>query len=240
MLLKTMEFIKRLVSEEGAEQEGSLAVTDPKALDKYIGDPSFPFLVSFPRTGSHWLRMLMELYFERPSLVRVFYFKDRKDYLCLHTHDMGLDVSRLNVIYLYRDPVPTVYSQMMYDKEDTADPARVEHWARYYGRHLDKWLLSEKVSEKKTIVRYERMMKDMPSEFAKITAHFGEALNTGKLASASSRVSKKEVKSKTAHDNQVVNMDAHYADAREAFSKKFGPLIEKVIFEASPGLKKFF
>ncbi len=94
----------------------STTVTDPRILRRFLADLDSPVLVSFPRTGSHWLRMTMELYFERPSLVRVFYYPDRTNYLTLHTHDLpgvlpediGADIERSNVIYLYRDPVDTV------------------------------------------------------------------------------------------------------------------------------------
>jgi len=51
-------------------------VTDPKILDHFLKNADFPWLISFPRTGSHWLRMIMELYFEKPSLRRVFFYPD--------------------------------------------------------------------------------------------------------------------------------------------------------------------
>ena len=47
----------------------------------------------------------MELYLEKPSLVRAFYYKDASDFTCYHTHDMDLQLRRQNVIYLYHDPV---------------------------------------------------------------------------------------------------------------------------------------
>ena len=87
-------------------------VVDAESIRKFEDNPDNPYLVSFPRTGSHWLRMVMERYFGRPSLVRVFYYPERNDFLTLHTHDLELDVQRRNVIYLYRDPVETVFSQM--------------------------------------------------------------------------------------------------------------------------------
>ena len=75
--------------------------------------------------------------------MRVFYYGDRKDYLTLHTHDMDLDVFRKNVIYLYRKPIPTVYSQMIYEREDINDLEKVKYWDTFYGRHLNKWLIQE-------------------------------------------------------------------------------------------------
>ena len=58
--------------------EGGLSYRhDDEVVKKNIEEPEFPFLISFPRTGSHWLRMIMELYFKRPALTRIFYFKNR-------------------------------------------------------------------------------------------------------------------------------------------------------------------
>ena len=67
---------------------------------------------------------------------------------------MDLDIYRKNVIYLYRDPIPTIYSQMMYEKEDMNDIKRIRHWTLLYGRHLQKWLIEEKVSRVKTDGRW--------------------------------------------------------------------------------------
>ncbi|MEK6531621.1 MAG: sulfotransferase domain-containing protein [Deltaproteobacteria bacterium] len=237
---KGLDFIKRLLSEAADESNGSISVTDESVIRRFVEDPDFPFLVSFPRTGSHWLRMLMELYFERPSLVRVFYFKEKSDYLFLHTHDMGLDVRRKNVIYLFRNPAPTVFSQMVYEKEDTDDAQRIRHWAGFYGRHLKKWLIDEKESERKTIVRYEDMSRNLEKEFMKITAHFSEAFDPDRLKAAMESATKAEVKKKTTHDDKVVNTGAGYAQMRDEFSKKYAGLIEEIVFGQCPGLKRFF
>ena len=80
----------------------------------------------------------MELYFERPSLVRAFYYKDNQDFMTYHTHDIDLDVYRKNVIYLYRDPVPTIYSQLNFYQESTRDLSRIEYWSTLYAKHLSK------------------------------------------------------------------------------------------------------
>ena len=84
--------MKKLLKNESNREalpKGSVRVAQD-VVDAFVADPENTFLVSFPRTGSHWLRMLMELYFQRPSLVRVFYFNERADYMCYHTHDLDL------------------------------------------------------------------------------------------------------------------------------------------------------
>lgn len=239
MAFSTVRLIKDLVAQFGGREEGSVAITDKAVLAKYINDSDFPFFVSFPRTGSHWLRLMMELYFERPSLVRVFYFPERTDYMTLHTHDMDLDVYRKNILYLYRDPVPTVYSQMGYEKEDPADADRVRYWADRYAAHLNKWLLAEDVSETKTVLRYERLRDDLAGEFAKVTAHFGQPLDAERLVRAAARSSKEEVSRKTTHDPRVVNLKAEYADGRKAFAARYADLIAECVVGAHPGLERW-
>jgi hypothetical protein len=115
--MQLKDIMNKVLGEPNEERSGSLQIDEPSIIEAFIENPDSPFLVSFPRTGSHWLRLIMELYFGRPSLVRVFYYPERTDYLTLHTHDIDLDIERRNVIYLYRDPVDTVYSQLNYYKE---------------------------------------------------------------------------------------------------------------------------
>lgn len=239
MKVNPLNFIKSLLLESNTDNNGSLAIYDSQFIKKFVDEPNFPFLVSFPRTGSHWLRMVMELYFEKPSLVRVFYYKDCQDYLTLHTHDMNLDVYRKNVIYLYRDPAPTVYSQMMYEKEDTNNQAKIKHWATLYGKHLAKWLIEETEAEKKTIVRYENLLKDMAAEFAKVTEHFEMPIDAGKLQRAAEQVSKDEVKKKTAHDPQVINKSGSYEVKRQEFLQNYSELIVDLVLEQNSQLQQY-
>ena len=114
MMNKISSVIGRKWDAKQRAYEGSMQISDQTIIDKFIANPDNTFLVSFPRTGSHWLRMLTELYFGRPSLVRVFYYSERQDFLMLHAHDLELDVERLRVIYLYRHPVETIFSQLYY------------------------------------------------------------------------------------------------------------------------------
>lgn len=207
--------------------------------DKYVGtsldierfnqNPENTYLVSFPRTGSHWLRMLMELYFERPLLTRTFYFPKRNDYLLLHTHDMDLQVKRLNVIYLYRDPVDTVYSQLKYCGESTQDRLRILHWTQRYGCHLAKWLVNEGFTTSKTIVRYENLTNNICAEFAKVTGHFGKGFDADKLEACASRVSKGEVKRQSNYNQQVMNTGRAYEEQRVEFREEQSEFVWKGI-----------
>ncbi len=208
----------------------SIQVNDHALINKIISDSEFPYLISFPRTGSHWLRMVMELYFEIPSLVRIFYFKDATRFTCYHRHDDDLSVTRKNVLYLYRHPVDTVYSQMNYYCEDPFDTVRIEHWATLYGRHLRKWLIEESFTKKKTILMYEGMKKDMNQEFKKVCDHFNQIIDYEKLDKAVKTVTKEEVKNKTTHDQQVINKSIDYEKLRLAFAIKYGRKISEIVF----------
>lgn len=204
----------------------STPISDRDTLSKYWRDPEFPFLVSFPRTGSHWLRMMSELYFERPTLTRNFFYPEKSDFLFLHTHDMDLSVERRNVIYLYRQPVPTIFSQLTYHKDDTDDTAAIIRWTDIYGRHLEKWILIETFTVQKTVLRYDLLRDSMISEFSKLVRHFDKVPDPAKIYRAASLVTKQAVAAKVDSDDpQVIAKQADYGVRRIKFREKFSGLI---------------
>jgi len=232
--------LERLYREEKESLAGSTLIQDPVTITEFINDPDNPYLVSFPRTGSHWLRMLMELYFERPSLIRVFYYPECGNYLVLHTHDMEFDVVRKRVIYLYRDPVNTIYSQLNYYQENIWDEKRIVYWTDLYGRHLNKWLTVDAVSRDRVLIRYEMLKKDMQLEFGKITSFFDEKLDPIRLQKAAERVTKHEVKKKTTDDKQVINIAPEYEQQRECFKQQHSRLIWENLLKNRSHLHSFF
>jgi hypothetical protein len=234
-----VKLLKKIINQV-LNADGSVSVNDPEVIKSFTENPDFPYLVSYSRTGSHWLRMIMELYFEKPALSRIFYFKDATDFTCYHRHDMDLDLRRENVIYLYRYPVDTVYSQLCYYKESLDDEARRRHWTDLYARHLSKWLVRDDFTRKKTVVTYERMKLDIQGEIKKLCDHFGQDLNVEKLGTALERVSKDELKKKTQHDSQVVNLTDVYRDNREVFQNKYGQAIFDEIYTVEPTLESWF
>lgn len=220
-----------------SKQEGSVPITDQKVIKTCTDNPDFTYLVSFSRTGSHWLRTIMELYFEKPALTRAFYFHNANEFTCYHTHDMDLQLRRQNVLYLYRDPVETVYSQLVYYKEDVDDQLRQQHWTSLYARHLSKWLVHDDFTQKKTELTYEGMKKDMEKEFTKVCRHFGQTLQVNKLQSVLERVSKEELKKRTKHDQQVVNLSPDYQLSRADFYDKYAEKIFEEILQIDPELR---
>ena len=174
----------------------STHITDPHILDAFNAKPTNPYLVSFPRTGSHWLRILCEHYFNRPTLTRVFFDHNNDDYLFLHTHDLDLNVQRHNIIYLYRNPIDTIYSQLRYHQTAFDDTQEIMRWSRRYGQHLEKWLHTERFTTHKTVLCYEHLRDNLATEFAKLTAHFGQILEAEKLATVAQQVTHQNRKNK--------------------------------------------
>lgn len=234
-----IHLIKKIASRI-LNQDGSVSVNDPEIIKAFTDNPDFPYLVSFSRTGSHWLRMIMELYFEKPALTRAFYYKDAADFTCYHRHDMELEVRRQNVIYLYRNPVETVYSQLCYYKENPDDQDRRQHWTNLYARHLAKWLVHDDFTSKKTLITYEGMKSNMHREIEKICEHINKKYDSTKLDSVLTQVSKDELKKKTQHDQQVVNLTDAYRNEREVFRNRYGQLICNELYAMEPALEKIF
>ena len=233
--------MRRLLSGQASYKDGSVGITDTRVINKFVEAPDFPWLISFPRTGSHWLRMVMELYFEKPSLVRIFYYKDANDFTCYHRHDEELKVEGIkNVIYLYRHPVETVYSQLNYYKEGNDDIERITHWSDLYSRHLSKWLFDEGFTMKKTVITYEGLKGDMYGEFGKVSRHFGQELDRARLEAALARVSKADLKKKTRYDGQIVNLTDTYQARREEFRKKHGGFVMDTVMSRDARLSDLF
>lgn len=182
----------------------------------------------------------MELYFGRPSLVRVFYYPERSDYLTLHTHDLELDVVRSHVIYLYRNPAETIYSQLQYQKESVDDCERITYWSDLYGCHLQKWLHDEAFTKRKTIVRYERLKASMLDEFSRICTHFDCTPDAERLEAAAAQASRERVKDKTLHDPQVVNPTQAYALERQRFHAEYGELVWQIVLQGREHLRRAF
>jgi hypothetical protein len=221
-------------------RRGSLGVNDQALIESFTSDPDFPYLISFPRTGSHWLRMLMELYFKKPSLIRIFYYKKARDFTCYHHHDVDLELERKNVIYLYREPIDTIYSQLKFYKEDTSDRDRVRHWTEVYGKHLKKWLLDDGITDKKSVLTYEGMKRDLPAEFEKVCKHLGEGFSADRIVQVAGKVSKEKLKKKTKHDTRVVDLEKQYEQMRESFRTENGAYIMEILEKMDSGIPGLF
>jgi len=169
------------------------------------------------------------------------FYHDTDEYLALHTHDLDLSVERSRVIYLYREPVATIYSQLQYHEEDLDAPDRIAHWSTLYGRHLQKWLVDESFTDQKTLIRYSRLKADISSEFAKICRHFSAEFDAGRLASISEKVSKRRIDERVSDDDpKVINLDETYEERRERFREEKGNMVRDLVSGERPRVRSFF
>lgn len=216
-----MSFVKqimRALSNMRAESQGTLS----RAL---MNDNEFVRLVSFPRTGSHWLRMLLEMYTDRPLLTRSFLKHDNHNYLLLHTHDNFLAERPLHVIYLYRDPVETIFSQVKYYEQDPNDQNIILFWLYQYLSHLVHWLSVERFTKTKLVLRYDVLELHFSSEFERVCNYLEIPFIEDRALMVASQCTKSLISKATRHDKRVINRSEDYYETRDAFREKFSHLI---------------
>jgi len=242
--VKIINYIKTILkgnkSKNVANQDKIVPISIVNAHIK--NNDSFPFLVSFPRTGSHWLRMMMELYLEKPSMMLLFNttYQEVLEYTCYHTHDLDLKTERKRVIYLYRNPVDTIFSQLKYHQQNIDDIKQINYWTDLYGQHLDKWLFKETFTEEKIVLTYEHLKSNLLEEFKKLTLFFEVEFDEFTLTSVKEEVTKVKIKSKTAHDNQVINLEMNYDSLRQIFKEKQSDYIFKRLNQINPNLATLY
>ena len=225
--ISTVTPISQIIQSTPPEFSESASLHD---IRQFASNPENLFLISFPRTGSHWLRMIMELYFGRPTLTRIFYKHNNRDYLVLHDHDMKFQIQRENVIYLYREPVSTVFSQLNYYREDENNPERIKYWAEEYGKHLFKWLSEEKFTRNKIVIRYEELRGNTVGVLEKLARYYNVPFDEARAQEAVSQVSRQTVKLKTEwHNPRVQDVSSDYEQRRESFQEKYSQLVKQTV-----------
>lgn len=208
-----------------------------EAANTFANNPDSPCLISFPRTGSHWLRMLLEKYTNLPMLPRSFYNHDNNQYLLNHTHDYEFAKQPNTLLYLYRDPVPTIYSQIRFHNQDPYDTWQVELWSTMYRLHLQHWLLRDHPD--RTIITYESMKENLPLALTPILQRLNQPVDSNRIQQIAADIDHAHVASKTQHDKRVMNTESNYQDQRVTFAQSFGNYIRrKVIIEGN--LERYF
>jgi hypothetical protein len=216
-----------------------------------------PGFVSYPRTGSQWLNAVMELFFDRPCLREdraTFLGRERSDWMWFHEHDFDLIFDHPNVLYIYRDPVDTLYSYLKYEfgrtrrkspwgrfaqrNEHPYPPEKVDAFGWAYRRHLEKWLLSP--YKARTVVRYEALVGDRMNEFRKVCQHFEVPMDEARAKQVFEKASKESLMGvavlRKALSPTLVAPD--YASERQQFRHDFAQRIRNVV--VTPELKPFF
>lgn len=236
--------IERFIARHFSSRKSVLYRHSDRVVREFLEDPYAPVLISFPRTGSHQLRLLMELYFKRPSLPRIFLHKKSRNFTCCHLHDLippdrPAGVERKRVIYLYREAGATVHSVMKYYGEDTTDPERVDHWSTVYGEHLRKWLLEENASEEKLKLRYETLQTEPETLFRDLSGFFGESHDPEHLKKALEMASKEKVGELTKDNPSIIGDPEKRKEERERFLEEFEQRIHERILSLDPRLGPF-
>lgn len=192
--------------------------------------PGLPLLMSFPRTGSHWLRMTLELYFDRPMLTRHFFEHESRRMLLWHDHDKPLSlVPDGPVIYLYRNPVDVVFSELTYHHAQRAVDAPIDEVirvAQHYRAHLRRWLLPVGLDRTPDVVLAYEWLLDRPIEALRPAIELlgdpGEDFDEPRLRAVLDRVTPSLVVERTEYIPAVMDRAADKDRRRALFRYRHG------------------
>ena len=191
-----------------------------------------PVFISYPRSGSHWLNGLMELYFQRPRLRHgpASWFPNRNDFMWFHDHDIhsDLEIGHDKVMYLIRDPKDVIFSLLKAEHNEITGELVREQIDRLQ-RHYNKYLNMPSCH----VISYHRMKRVPHEEFAKITDWFDHIFAPITFDRVLQMVSKSKVIDK-AVDKRYFNKDmlsSNYEDERKQFKSTFGITIEEGLLD---------
>lgn len=192
-------------------------------------DPSFPTLISFPRAGSHWLRIILEVYSDQPLLNRSFFTHFNRKFLLIHSHDLQLIESRKKVIYLHREPVNLIFSLISYYQQDLKKEYFTIFWLQQYLAHLSHWIFLEEYSEAKTVLSYEDLTSAPLTTIRPVLNFLNLPWDQEKLNQTITKIDKAKVAQKTKHDQKVINDSNGYPLAREEYKTQYGKMIKEEV-----------
>jgi hypothetical protein len=199
-------------------------------------DNSIPYYVGVSRSGSHWIRLVLEGYMGGKSPLSNFIAcKDDINILLNRlndfkgTHDMQLDFKAENVIYLYRNPIDCIFSNLKYDGTDLLNRNAVDYYLDIWIRHIQKWYYDEKFTKNKVILCYEKLQEDFVSEFSKILSFLNLEIDADKIIKAKEIYTKGKIR-EIVHDKKVINNESDYEIQRDKFIELHG----KYIYEKLP------
>lgn len=206
-------------------------------------------LVATPRCGGHWVNMLINIYI-RKLFITEFEFNDNNN-VCSHTHDGRLEEKYNNVIYLYRNPVDKIFSEVMYYHKNKIYQNKIHYnndindrnymicQLDMYIEHLEKWMLKENYSKKKTFLCYDLLKNDFDIEFKKVCKHFNVDIDIDKINNL--KIYQKEhVKNKIYYDDRIINLKEDYEKIRDEFKLNHMVFIQDYFTTHGKELKKFF
>ena len=194
-------------------------------------DKTLMQLVSYPRTGSHWTRMILEEYLGKYCLPTSFY--GCNEHWGFHLHDRvvgagdeGITSGFEKVIYLYRNPVDVVYSLLMYEGWGFE---RRKEIVEEYKTHLQRWTVDNSDIESIIYIKYEDIKTTPILSFKKIIKFLGEEFDEERLTKIYNKSTMKNL-AKSIADKNVIHKNhfvGTYDAERELFKNKFGNEIMK-------------
>lgn len=182
---------------------------------------NLPYIISFPRSGSHWIRCLIELYTKRPFISRAFFYPNNQP-LGIWVHDVNNLKADIPVIYLHRKSIDVIFSYLSYykikPKEDIIRRLYSDH-----KKHLQKWLNNKQV---RVVLTYEHMKENPEEEFKKILCFFGVVFNLDAFEKVYKQITKELVKKITPHDIQIIRLDDAYKLQKTEYIRDYGFIFE--------------
>jgi hypothetical protein len=192
-----------------------------------FNDKTVPRLISYPRTGSHWFRILMEAYLREPAAVQSFFHapKDVTSIWGFHIHHRlikephpseGPVGGLKNVIYLYRKPIDTIFSQMKYHnvipsqwngKPNNNIISGMKKFKQEYYDHLDFYLNNKSNIPNLHYVQYEDLQSSPINTFEGCINFLGKQWNQQQFHEIYLKCDKQLTKKLTPHDAAAVNID---------------------------------
>jgi hypothetical protein len=183
---------------------------------------------------------MMEAYLEMPCGPQAFLFPSNPPW-GIHIHDRvvgngawqeGPVTNLKKVIYLHRDPIDVIFSQLKYEGNNMVTEDHVESLIEEYAAHLQRWRIDNTDIESILDITYEKIKQDAQSALAGAITFLGYEINEQKIAAICSRVDKGLTKKMTPHDPNALSDQSllapnEYARQREEFSTLFVDRISK-------------
>ena len=200
----------------------------------YKLNPNNPYLISYPRCGSHYLRLFLEEYVRKPTLPSHILHHTNKEYFLYHDHGANPRFIYNNYIYLYRDPVDAIYSYLIYNNTNTKDKKTINRFAIHFAWSLSKYCIDDNSSQNKAlIVKYENLLNKPTKTFSKVLNHLKVDVDYSKINNLVEKIDKKYTNEKMKvyyadypEGNLIVNLEENLISKKE-----FRSLEEKNIYD---------
>ena len=197
-------------------------------------DKLVPYYVGVSRSGCHWLRIVLEDYTENNSPlsnhlgcidepIQLMYKRVEAGEF-KGTHDMDLDYKTDCVVYLYRNPIDCIFSNLKYDGTDISDRKAVDYYLNIWIAHISKWVYDENFTKEKVVLCYENMMEDFVSEFSKLLRFLLIPIDESKIIKSRDKYTKSKIRD-IIHDKKVINIEPDYDKQRLQFKELHGMYI---------------